>query len=325
MKYIPLSITSLVLVSLSLLLIGCFGGERTTYDVTQKPTAETAHYKVGRPYKIKGEWYHPKEDYRYDETGIASWYGGNFHNKLTANGEIYNKHELTAAHKTLQMPSLARVTNLENGRSVVVRINDRGPYVSGRIIDMSKRAAELLGFQKQGVAKVRVQVLADESKSIAQAMQTYGSSPVKRYEARPKAESEVYRPSRLKSARVQAVRPHVYAPVEQVPLTSEPVEVKELLPTIKTIKPVARYTQMPVTSETNLYVQAGSFANKGNAYRLRDRLSDLGPVMVTEAMVRGSLFYRVRVGPLQTVRDADDMLGQVNDSGVNGARIFVAE
>ncbi|MBO6783539.1 MAG: septal ring lytic transglycosylase RlpA family protein, partial [Alphaproteobacteria bacterium] len=106
----------------------------------------TGRYKIGDPYQIKGVWYYPAEDYQYSETGIASWYGPNFHGKKTANGETYNQNDLTAAHRTLPMPSAVRVTNLENGRSLVVRINDRGPFARGRIIDMSRRGAQLLGF-----------------------------------------------------------------------------------------------------------------------------------------------------------------------------------
>ena len=124
-------------------------------------------YKVGSPYTVGGRRYYPAEDYDYDQTGIASWYGPNFHGKKTANGEIFDQNELTAAHKTLPLPSIVRVTNLENGRSLIVRVNDRGPYARGRIIDMSKRSAELLGFRRQGVAKVRVQVLESESRKVA--------------------------------------------------------------------------------------------------------------------------------------------------------------
>src|SRR5580698_3975402 len=145
---------------------------------TEKPPQQVAHptYKIGAPYQVSGQWYYPKEDYSYDETGIASWYGQGFHGERTANGEIFNKDELTAAHPTLPMPSLARVTNLDNGRSIVVRINDRGPFEKGRLIDVSQRGADLLGFEKTGTAKVRVQVLADESKAIADAMRHYGGA-----------------------------------------------------------------------------------------------------------------------------------------------------
>ena len=106
-------------------------------------------YKVGNPYKIMGTWYYPKEDYGYSEVGMASWYGEDFHAKKTANGENYDMNTLTAAHRTLPLPSIVKVTNLENGRSLVLRVNDRGPYAKNRIIDISKRGAQLLGFQTQ--------------------------------------------------------------------------------------------------------------------------------------------------------------------------------
>lgn len=127
-------------------------------------------YKVGSPYQIMGRWYYPKEDYSYSEVGMASWYGDDFHAKRTANGEKYDMNTLTAAHRTLPLPSIVRVTNLENGRSLVVRVNDRGPYVKERIIDISKRGAQLLGYQAKGTAKVKVEILADESRALKAAL-----------------------------------------------------------------------------------------------------------------------------------------------------------
>ncbi len=127
-------------------------------------------YKVGSPYKIMGRWYYPKEDYSYSEVGMASWYGEDFHAKRTANGEKYDMNTLTAAHRTLPLPSIVRVTNLENGRSLVLRVNDRGPYAKERIIDISKRGAQLLGYQTKGITKVRVEVLAKESKALKAAL-----------------------------------------------------------------------------------------------------------------------------------------------------------
>ncbi|MEZ5872043.1 MAG: septal ring lytic transglycosylase RlpA family protein [Nitratireductor sp.] len=114
-------------------------------------------YQVGKPYKIKGKWYKPAEDPQYAATGMASWYGPNFHGRLTANGEVYNQYALSAAHPTMPLPSYARVTNLENGSSVIVRVNDRGPYAHGRIIDLSAKAAKLLAYEKKGVANVKVE------------------------------------------------------------------------------------------------------------------------------------------------------------------------
>ena len=114
-------------------------------------------YQVGKPYKVKGNWFHPKEQPNYAAEGAASWYGDAFHGRLTANGEVYDMTHLTAAHPTLPLPSYARVTNLKNKTSVIVRINDRGPFERGRLIDLSKRAAEMLDYKHSGTAKVRVE------------------------------------------------------------------------------------------------------------------------------------------------------------------------
>ncbi|MCX8500113.1 MAG: septal ring lytic transglycosylase RlpA family protein [Alphaproteobacteria bacterium] len=129
-------------------------------------------YKIGNPYQIEGVWYRPSVDYEYDEEGVASWYGPGFHGKSTANGEVFDTNLLSAAHRTLPMPSFARVTNNGNGRWVIVRINDRGPYVNtkNRIIDLSRRAAQLLGFIDKGTAAVRVQIMGRESKKLADYM-----------------------------------------------------------------------------------------------------------------------------------------------------------
>ncbi|MCA1440453.1 septal ring lytic transglycosylase RlpA family protein [Ensifer sp. IC4062] len=114
-------------------------------------------YVVGKPYVVKGKRYYPKEDPNYDKKGVASWYGSAFHRRLTANGEVYNPDHLSAAHPTLPLPSYVRVTNLENGYSLVVRVNDRGPYSEGRIIDLSSKAADMLDLKHRGTASVRVQ------------------------------------------------------------------------------------------------------------------------------------------------------------------------
>ena len=129
---------------------------------------EHGKVKTGSPYKVAGVWYYPLETgENYNRTGVASWYGAKFHGKKTANGERYDMHAMTAAHTTLPMPSRVRVTNLDNGRSIIVRVNDRGPFVKDRIIDLSRAAAEALGYLQQGTARVRVQTL--DAKGIASA------------------------------------------------------------------------------------------------------------------------------------------------------------
>jgi rare lipoprotein A len=114
-------------------------------------------YRVGKPYVVAGRVYVPEEDVNYREEGLASWYGDDFHGRLTANGEVFDMASLSAAHPTLPMPCYARVTNLSNGKSLIVRVNDRGPYHNNRLMDVSSRAAELLEFKNHGVARVRVE------------------------------------------------------------------------------------------------------------------------------------------------------------------------
>jgi rare lipoprotein A len=274
-------------------------------------------YKVGEPYEVEGQWYYPREDYSYDETGIASWYGEAFHENRTANGEIFNKNELTAAHRTLPMPSLARVTNLDNGRSIVVRINDRGPFAEGRIIDLSQRAAELLGFESQGTAKVRVQVLADESKAIADAMRHYGSPQpvaVAANEAPPAAAAPVAPVTSQTLEPASNTIAMAPAPVRTTPAVHE-----QLLKT----EPVPEVVQLPVTGANRIYVQAGSFTVLENATKLQQHLAPLGHVAISDAVVNGKKFYRVRVGPMPDVAGADTMLTKVEKAGVNHPRIVI--
>lgn len=330
----PVAKSALLACVLPLMLVAC-SSQRARPKVTTGSGG--AHYKVGDPYQIKGIWYYPKEDYSYDETGIASWYGADFHDQKTANGEIFNKNELTAAHATLPMPSLARVTNLENGRSLVVRINDRGPFSGARLIDVSQRAAQLLGFEQQGTAKVRVQVLADESKAIADAMRRYGSpapETVKVASALPAAPA----PSTAVTSR--PLEPVAGQRVSESPLTAPsaspaalapPVQSDVPLPTnraeaaamMQVIQPVPEVRQLPVTGPSQIYIQAGAFTKQDNAVRLKQKLARLGHVSVAPAAVRGVQYYRVRIGPIVDVTTADKMLRKVMQAGAGSARIVV--
>ncbi|AQX19732.1 septal ring lytic transglycosylase RlpA family protein [Bartonella sp. WD16.2] len=126
-------------------------------NAQQKSKNKGGRPVVGKPYQIKGKWYYPENDPTYKRVGQASWYGSDFHGRLTANGEIYDMNLLTAAHPTMPLPSYARVTNLENGSSIIVRVNDRGPFIKDRIIDLSKQAATILGYVDKGVTNVKVE------------------------------------------------------------------------------------------------------------------------------------------------------------------------
>jgi rare lipoprotein A len=166
-------VTAIALAAIGMEFVRGLRGGRQVAAVA--PQFVAPHYKVGAPYRMNGVWYRPVEDHAYRKVGIASYYGGetlgiDFHGRQTANGEIYDMHALTAAHPTLPMPSLVNVTNLENGRSLVLRVNDRGPYMNGRIIDVSRGAAQQLGFEQKGTARVRVEVLAAESLALKQEM-----------------------------------------------------------------------------------------------------------------------------------------------------------
>ena len=173
-------------------------------QISGSPEPSVGTYKVGNPYNIAGVWYYPKVDYNYQETGIASWYGPKFHKRRTANGEIFDMNLITAAHRTLPLPSMVQVTNLRNGRSLKVVVNDRGPFAHGRIIDLSRRAAKLLGFERAGTAPVRVTIIADESRRLARLAQGYG------------LENEPKRP--VKPVKVAAVTPKKRADLEVVPV-----------------------------------------------------------------------------------------------------------
>ena len=275
-------------------------------------------YKVGNPYQIKGVWYYPRIDYGYDESGIASWYGPNFHNTATANGEVFDQNAVSAAHRTLPLPSVVRVTNLGNGRALVLRINDRGPFAHGRIIDMSRRAAQLLGFERQGTARVRVQILPRESREAAKLAQAgVVPGPVVSNANAPDA------------VPVSSVSVATLTPVPGTTLAPPPeAAVKKVTPPAKSAVELTRQSSQSMlrnqpVETTNLFVQAASFTKRGNASRLESNLSDIGSASVYRFQVDGKKFYRVRIGPLSDVGMADRVLAQVIARGFPGARIIV--
>ncbi|MCE2951069.1 MAG: septal ring lytic transglycosylase RlpA family protein [Alphaproteobacteria bacterium] len=153
------------------LLVGCAGGPEVCDEAGTTPCHPTfAKRAYNRPYQINGTWYYPQAHYEYAKEGIASYYGGTdvFHGRPTSNGEIFDKNKLTAAHKTVPIPCVVRVTNLKNGRSIKLRVNDRGPFVEGRIIDVSQKAAQMLGFHKEGLGQVRVETCIEDTLVLAE-------------------------------------------------------------------------------------------------------------------------------------------------------------
>jgi rare lipoprotein A len=248
------------LAGLGLVLSGCLQPppKQPTTTSQAAPILDRAPgaYKVGNPYQVGKAWYYPKSDYGYDETGIASWYGPGFHGKSTANGETFDQNALTAAHRTLPMPSMVRVTNLENGRSIKLRINDRGPFKNGRIIDLSRRAADLLGFRRQGTAKVRVEIVGDESRALAAAALTADTADTAP-DAAPRTPVAVEQLAQDADATVPATRSATPA-ASQTALAvprAEPAETAR--PRLLVPKPDGIVTTVPVQSG-QIYVQAGS-------------------------------------------------------------------
>lgn len=281
-----------ILTSLLLLLIGCQSNDEADVDSYQEivktshsgkyirplndgapwwevdvtnipdatPTIHTGAYKKN-PYTVFGKTYYPKnESTGYKETGMASWYGTKFHGKSTANGEMYDLYGMTAAHKTLPLPSYVKVTNLQNGRSVVVRVNDRGPFHSNRIIDLSFAAAKKLGYADAGTARVKVESVD------------------------PK------RPVTAQKTAVAKAKPAVAKPVTPV---KEPID--QYQPPAD-----QHATADNTVLAKGLYLQAAAFANPDAAELYRQRLMKIinAPVFISSIAQGDQQFYRVRLGPL---------------------------
>ena len=292
-----------------------------TTEMPKKKDPTPGHYKIGDPYKIKDVWYYPKVDFGYMETGIASWYGPQFHGKLTANGEIFDMNEISAAHRTLPLPSVVRVTNMDNGRSIKVRVNDRGPFARGRIIDMSRRGAQLLGFQRAGTAAVRVEILERESREIAAAYGQFvkanrSDKPPPIAAPRVVVTSQSLKPPPGTNAAPLPSNNHKVLAVETAPERDirQPAKLPLLDETVKLVK---------VSEKLQIFVQVGAFTQYDNANKMRARLSLIGSAKIYQVRTMERPFFRVRLGPLTDVTKADSILETVIDSGIKDARIVV--
>jgi len=270
-------------------------------------------YKVGRPYQVAGVWYYPKVDYSYRDTGIASWYGPGFHGRRTANGEIFDQFDVSAAHPTLPMPSVVRVTNLENGRVLMVRVNDRGPFKNGRIIDMSRRGAQLLGFEGKGTAKVQVEIMEEESRQHAAAAQNRQLADAEG--APPAVPMVAVTTETLASPGGGTAQDDIAAAPAQTTLAQAPLRAAISWPEDKV-------TQRSVAS-TNIYIQAGAFLRRDYATRLSARLSPLAATRVVPTQVGSQHFFRVRLGPLSSVDAADRLLATLIAKGHTDARVVI--
>lgn len=332
---------------LTLFLAACAGGGAPRVgEITKVPPVKRSagFYKVGLPYAINGVTYYPREVQSYDETGIASWYGADFHGKSTANGETFDKFDMTAAHTTLPMPSLVRVTNLENGLSIVVRVNDRGPFHDRRIIDLSRRAAQLLDMERSGVARVRVQLLAKESLALQQAAREGrilqasavmeegqqprdDRTPAIAAAARPPVEIETLPSLDMVERTVPPPPSRDAVTVTELPDNAVVVQQGGNAPVLGQMRdgvfrPAPIATQQAVL-QTSLFVQTGAFAQESNAARAQAAVTRYGTVRIAPKEIDGKRLYRVQLGPYRTVADAERILAQLDAGGQRGARIVV--
>jgi rare lipoprotein A len=267
-------------------------------------------YKVGRPYRVAGRWYHPRENSNYNRAGTASWYGTAFHGRRTSNGEIYNMYEMTAGHPTLPMPSYAYVTNLQNGRTVLVRINDRGPYAKDRLIDLSYQTAQTLGFDKHGLARVRVRYAGraplngdDSAERRHLAAQTwYGGS---RRAAQDSTAS--ISTGSARSVRTLDIRPTNFAPPQALSWSVKQYRQGE--------QASARQAESILTKPVaDTYLRVGPFATREEAERLRYMLAGPDASTIEASGSRNDPAYRVRLGPYDDT-DAATAMARISAAG----------
>jgi rare lipoprotein A len=284
-----------------------FAGTGSAYFKGSGPVPKGGgKFHVGKPYQVAGRWYYPKAQPGYDKQGTASWYGEAFHRRKTSNGEYFDMNMLTAAHPTLPLPSYAKVTNLENGKSVVVRINDRGPFVGTRIIDLSKRAADDLEFRNSGKADVRVQWL--------------GNAPLN-------DNGTHLAMMNRKLAKGSGLK-YLVASTEIDPGEERKSQIRQ--------DSAARQQLVSESSNENLsdvegyLVKVGTFGDVGNARAVYDQVASYGLAQMIEVNAESGALYRVQLGPFRSKLSAQEALYSLQNEGfpdaiVTKARFVVAE
>jgi rare lipoprotein A len=300
----------------SIIVLLMFVGACGSRTASGPSGATRGAYKVGSPYTIDGVRYYPKEQFDYVETGVASWYGPGFHGKSTANGERYDQRDHTAAHRTLQMPAMVRVTNLDNGLSTVVRVNDRGPYARSRIIDLSRAAAEEIGMIGAGTARVRVEQLPGESQ-VVKDVAINGGGPSEQRGALVQLASGRRGP--LPTAVASPAAP-VQHPAPQTPPAQPPPPSQQPVPSAPTVATIAAATP---AANGSYYVQTGAFSSMDNAERQRGLIRSYGFSEISPASASGREVYRVRLGPYTTSDAASIVADRLKRSGYGDARVVV--
>jgi rare lipoprotein A len=268
------------------------------------PHANAGPSRAGPPYQVNGVWYVPREQPDYDEVGFASWYGDAFHGRSTADGEVFDMNAVSGAHTTLPLPSIVEVTNLDNGRQLRVRVNDRGPFVGDRIIDLSHEAARQLGYDRKGLARVRVRYVGPAPLLGPEAgvrMARAGSSaPAVRLASAAR--------SRPKPASAAA------APSDEVVLTGAPAPARRLqivvaMPSARQAGPIYR-------------IQVGAFSEEARAWRAVGKIADLGAAVVEPIQRNGATLFRVTLPGPADQQQAYNLRERVARAGFADARVI---
>ena len=293
-----------------LLFAACSSSANKSYIHSPGGINGKGSYKIGTPYKVFGKTYYPEENYSYRETGTASWYGSDFHEGITANGEKYDMNAMTAAHRTLPLPSIVKVTNLRNNRTAVLRVNDRGPFVDNRIIDVSKKAAEVLGFKNQGITKVRVEIMPKESKALKAALTGLPSND---HEYSDEVETEYNNAFVFKNEPVQEYN---LIKISPEPATYDKGEFDDT-------------SMIDIKKTHKHFVQMGAFKEYENASNLKKQIlteryitfkdKDVNIYPVT---INNQTLYRLRIGPYKDSVEALKIYNEIISSGYNSAKII---
>ena len=295
---------NIFLITFLILIQGCTSsievaanlGKKYLIPKEEKKRIQKPIYKIGKKYNVGGKYYYPKKDLYYNKTGIASWYGPKFHGKLTANGEIYNQYALTAAHKTLPLPSAVKVTNLKNNKSIVLRINDRGPFVNDRIIDLSSKAADILDLKREGTGLVRVQILREKSLYLEK-LAKQGSFP----EINDLKETEL---------------PNITIPSKVA------VKIKDTK-NQKILTKKINYNLKNLNKEYKIYIKLASFSSKKNAEIMKKKVSYIDKVKIYKIYKSNKTLYQVKAGPFLSVEKVDQLHSLLLQKGMQGAKIII--
>ena len=297
---------------------------RPHYVVSGPPSSpseppDSSHLRgTMKPYLVNGRWYTPHAQPDYDQVGIASWYGAQFHYRRTANGEVFDQYVASAAHTTLPIPSIIEVTNLANNRTIRVRLNDRGPFVDGRILDLSREAAAELGYEREGTARVRIRYIgpAPALPQTRLASAASSSAAVARREREPRHDGDIEDQDFPTAASAPPRSPgRAAASVETADIEDGPV-------TPATTTHVRNLAYQSVVPGGAYAVQVGAFSSRETADRIAARLADAGSTSIEPIQRHGSVIYKLKLGAFPDAQTAAAARARVVAAGLPDARVI---